>query len=221
MKQRKLIISHEERGQRSQSGRQRVPTRYTSGPTTAGTRRRDRRNRELLPTKGQEKQNGSYQATLNDRSLLSTSTRTRGQRLGKKNRYSHYTHYQRRAQTGPAAGNRFLVHRDLAFLQITPAGLTTNNTNLDINMFRLRFIITSIISTLLINNIFFTATFTTINITICNNFHITTNNMINTFIINITNIINITVMTVTTGLAQPPYLRTRQDQKQDAELRPE
>lgn len=120
MKQRKLIISHEERGQRSQSGRQRVPTRYTSGPTTAGTRRRDRRNRELLPTKGQEKQNGSYQATLNDRSLLSTPTRTRGQRLGKKNRYSHYTHYQRRAQTGPAAGNRFLVHRDLAFLQITP-----------------------------------------------------------------------------------------------------
>ena len=100
------INSTRERGQRSQSGRQRVPTRYTSGPTTAGTRRRDRRNRELLPTKGQEKQNGSYQATLNDRSLLSTPTRTRGQRLGKKNRYSHYTHYQRRAQTGPACGQQ-------------------------------------------------------------------------------------------------------------------
>ena len=181
-----------------------------TGETESSCQRRGRKNR-TVPTR----QHLTIGAFLAPRLGLG------GKGLARKTATHTIPTIRGELRQGSPAGNRFLVHRDFAFLQITPAGLTTNNTNLDINMFRLHFIITSIISTLLINNIFFTATFTTINITICNNFHITTNNMINTFIINITNIINITVMTVTTGLAQPPYLRTRQDQKQDVELRPE
>ena len=101
-----------------------------TGETESSCQRRGRKNR-TVPTR----QHLTIGAFLAPRLGLG------GKGLARKTATHTIPTIRGELRQGPPAGNRFLVHRDFAFLQITPAGLTTNNTNLDINMFRLHFII--------------------------------------------------------------------------------